>query len=217
MSLVGLDDNLKGYISQYLSIADYSSFQQTCKTFHNFCTNPLHESFFWKRVYHDAYSSIELQHEDNEPNPWKPRIQFIEKELKAKPIFSKKFQVCVESNCDKMGSLKKHLKDVDALVLTICLRDLLKKPEMNTDVKLNLAKALLDHGADPLKESNIYLEDYPLRIAVLNNDTKMVSLFIDSYLKKDDLSKESVRQLLEMVKKSNIVNQASLKLETFLI
>lgn len=196
-SLANLNNDLKIYIFQYLQISDYASLSRTCKVINEFCSSPSVENVYWRTVYQNYYSSKALQAGNlSDENPWKSRIKTIEEKISQQKIFSNKFRVCVEMKCEKLGSLTKEISKITSTVLTVCLRDLLiKQCELSNDEKLELAKKLLDNGANPLEEINVYLEDLPLRIAVLKDEKEMVGLFI-KYIDKNEENKIMLKKLI---------------------
>ena len=113
-----------------------------------------------------------------------------------------------------MGSLKRGIKDVDSAILTICLRDLLKKPDLDAQTRLSMTKDLLDNGADPLKVTNVYLKDFPLRFAVLNADNEMISLFL-RYISENDDNKKVLTDIIRQVSQNNIIHADTSRLQAF--
>lgn len=198
MNLSRLDSSIKSHLSQFLSIADYGALTRTCQTIKKFCTDPLHEINYWKTAYQNSYSSKPLQVTLLHKNPWKIYIQQIEQRLKTETLFSKKFQACLELQCEKMGSIKGKIEKINKTILTTCLRDLAANKGANQDTKMVLAEALLHHGADPLKVTLLHLDDYPLRIALRNADKNMATLFL-RYIPDTKENKEIISSLFSAV------------------
>lgn len=173
-----LNQDIKNHLAQFLSISDYCALEQTCQTARTSCVNPLKDTF-WKNVYQNSYSSQPLQIIGN-INPWKDYIRHIEQTLKTQVLFSKKLQICVEQCCEKLGPVRSLMKDVAKRVLTTCLRDLAANKQAHQKTKMAIAKELLDKGADPLQVTLQHLDDYPLRVAVVNGDKDMMTLFLQN-------------------------------------
>lgn len=179
-------------ICQYLPISDYAHLTQTCKNIHTFCIGSASNLFYWKQIYQLCYSAIG----ENESS-WKNKVKQVEDEIKKIKIFSNKFQVCLDLKCEKLGSLRESIKQTKPEVLTSCLKSLLKHTNTSIELKQIFAEKLLAAGANPMQRSNIYVEDSPLTIAVLENQQSLISLF----LKYIDINEENCKHISKLIKR----------------
>lgn len=197
-------------ICQYLPISDYTHLGQTCRDIYQFCTGSQEDSLYWKSIYQLCYSAI-----DENKSSCKDKIKHVELEIKKHKIFSKKFQVCVDLKCEKLGSLRVLIKkQIRAEVLTSCLRSLLRHKNISIDLAQIFAEKLLAAGANPMQNSNKFLNDSPLTIAVLSNQQNLRSLFL-KHINKNEENIKQIAALITSVVSNNVKSNVS-DLESFL-
>lgn len=171
MSINNLHEELKHCIYSFLTPKDHVFLVNSSKLNPKF--NSLSSSLFWKKIFLDFYPS---QRSEKLEKDWKLEVKAIFQQLKNKNKFTDKFKACIQLKCEKLGLLPNE--KINKTVLTICLKDLISNPNVEKKIKLSLAEDLLKLGADPLLETNCFLEDAPLQVAVLKNEHEIVSLIL---------------------------------------
>ena len=213
MTILGMPQEITSYITGYLTVKDYLQFGATCKTLHQVCMNQDKSVTYFKKVYQQDYSAVPLQ-PDSQSNPWRDQIIQVETKIRSQTLFSKKFKACVSSSCEKLGSLKRVITEINQEVLTTCLRDLVND-ESDNPLVLLFAKQLIDAGAAPLNYTDPYMKDSPLRLAVLESKPKLVSFFL-KHLPNTPKNRQKIQKFIKQLKENPIEGVNTSQLEQFL-